>query len=206
MRDRRCQLLPVQWRASLDLTDTKSQEDKEHSMDNRFTMADITIAKSIPVVRELTNSVCSVPVKLRRKLTNQVLLDIPMYMSQHREKMIEAVCSQANKLYRLWIARNPDFEANGGRVHIVGHSVNWVVTCVWDCANASLAQRLLRTFYPISRPRCPLCRNCRLVCGMRRRTDSCSTPVICSYVEALSVSFCTWIRHKSCRGRAEIGR
>jgi len=49
-------------------------------------------------------------------------LDIPLYMSQHREKMIEAVCSQANKLYRLWIARNPDFEKNG-RVHIIGHSV-----------------------------------------------------------------------------------
>jgi len=57
MRDRRCQILPVQWRASLDLADAKSQEDKDHGMDNRFTMADITINKSIPVVRELTNSV-----------------------------------------------------------------------------------------------------------------------------------------------------
>ena len=37
--------------------------------------------------------------------------------------MIEAVCLQANKLYRLWIARNPDFEKNG-RVHIIGHSVS----------------------------------------------------------------------------------
>ena len=36
--------------------------------------------------------------------------------------MIEAVCLQANKLYRLWIARNPDFEAHG-RVHIIGHSL-----------------------------------------------------------------------------------
>jgi hypothetical protein len=36
--------------------------------------------------------------------------------------MIEAVCIQANKLYRLWLARNPEFE-NHGRVHIIGHSV-----------------------------------------------------------------------------------
>lgn len=43
-------------------------------------------------------------------------------MSHHRQKMIEAVCLQANKLYRLWIARNPDFEANG-RVHLIGHSL-----------------------------------------------------------------------------------
>lgn len=57
IRDRRVQVLPVQWRASLDLDETKSQEDRDHGMDNRFTMADITINKSIPVVRELTNSV-----------------------------------------------------------------------------------------------------------------------------------------------------
>jgi pimeloyl-ACP methyl ester carboxylesterase len=36
--------------------------------------------------------------------------------------MIEAVCLQANKLYRLWIARNSDFEKNG-RVHLIGHSL-----------------------------------------------------------------------------------
>jgi hypothetical protein len=53
----------------------------------------------------------------------KVLLDIPLYMSHHREQMIEAVCSQANRAYRLWIARNPGFEKTG-RVHIVGHSVS----------------------------------------------------------------------------------
>ncbi|WVQ93360.1 hypothetical protein IAU59_000428 [Kwoniella sp. CBS 9459] len=107
IRDRRCQILPVQWRTSLNLNDEKTEEDRDHGMDNRFTIADITINKSIPYVRELTNS---------------VLLDIPLYMSHHRQKMIEAVCLQANKLYRLWIARNPDFEKNG-RVHIIGHSL-----------------------------------------------------------------------------------
>lgn len=69
-------------------------------------MADITINKSIPYVRELTNS---------------VLLDIPLFMSQHRLKMIEAVCLQSNKLYRLWMARNPGWK---GRVHLIGHSVS----------------------------------------------------------------------------------
>ncbi|ODO01590.1 hypothetical protein I350_06410 [Cryptococcus amylolentus CBS 6273] len=107
IRDRRCQVLPVQWRASLDLDDQKTAEDAAHGMDNRFTIADITINRSIPYVRELTNA---------------VLLDIPLFMSHHRQKMIEAVCTQANKLYRLWIARNPGFEKNG-RVHIVGHSL-----------------------------------------------------------------------------------
>ncbi|WWC91359.1 uncharacterized protein L201_006302 [Kwoniella dendrophila CBS 6074] len=107
IRDRRCQILPVQWRTSIDLDDEKTEEDKEHGMDNRFTISDITMNKSIPYVRELTNA---------------VLLDIPLYMSHHRQKMIEAVCLQANKLYRLWIARNPEFEKHG-RIHIIGHSL-----------------------------------------------------------------------------------
>ncbi|KAL7421212.1 hypothetical protein Q5752_004097 [Cryptotrichosporon argae] len=107
IRERRCQVLPVQWRASLKLEPEGSEENIAHEMDNRFTMADITISKSIPYVRELTNS---------------VLLDIPLFMSHHRQKMIEAVCLQANKLYRLWIARHPGFE-HTGRVHIVGHSL-----------------------------------------------------------------------------------
>lgn len=75
------------------------------------TITDITINRSIPYVRELTNA---------------VLLDIPLFMSHHRQKMIEAVCVQANRLYRLWMARNPDFEKNGGRVHIIGHSVGFL--------------------------------------------------------------------------------
>ncbi|WVR09185.1 hypothetical protein IAU60_006247 [Kwoniella sp. DSM 27419] len=76
IRDRRCQILPVQWRTSLNLDDQKTEEDRKHGMDNTFTIADITMNKSIPYVRELTNG---------------VLLDIPLYMSHHRQKMIEAV-------------------------------------------------------------------------------------------------------------------
>lgn len=104
---RRCQVLPVQWRANLKLESDDYVESERNERDNVFTVADITIGKSIPYVREVTNS---------------VLLDIPLFMSDHRQRMIEAVCQQANRLYRLWVARHPHFEENG-RVHIVGHSV-----------------------------------------------------------------------------------
>lgn len=43
-------------------------------------------------------------------------------MSQHRQSMIEAVCTQANKAYRMWCARNPGFDSKG-RVHVIGHSL-----------------------------------------------------------------------------------
>jgi hypothetical protein len=105
VRNRRIAILPVQWRASLKLDDT-THEDREHGMDNRFTMADIT-NPGLQAVREVSNS---------------VLLDIPLFMSRHRQKMIEAVCIQANRLYRLWVARHPEFDKRG-RVHMIGHSL-----------------------------------------------------------------------------------
>lgn len=107
MGERRCQVLPVQWRANLNIESGTADEDAQKEEKNEFTFADITIGKSIPYVREVTNS---------------VLLDIPLFMSDHRQQMIEAVCQQANKLYRMWIARHPNFEEYG-RVHVVGHSV-----------------------------------------------------------------------------------
>ena len=59
IRDRRVQVLPVQWRTLLTFEHEQSEEDQQHDMDNRFTMGDITLNKSIPYVRELTNSVSS---------------------------------------------------------------------------------------------------------------------------------------------------
>ena len=126
IRDRRVQILPIQWRASLQLAE-RDDEDVQHGLDNRFTMSgmceylafrnfalrvdlcngtDITLPK-IPAIRQITNS---------------VLLDVPLFMSQHRQSMIEAVCVQANKAYRMWCARNPGFDSKG-RVHVIGHSV-----------------------------------------------------------------------------------
>ena len=105
VRNRRIAILPVQWRASLKLEEETS-EDREHGLDNRFTVADIT-NPGLAAVREVSNS---------------VLLDIPLFMSRHRQKMIEAVCTQANRLYRLWLARHPEFEKSG-RVHMIGHSL-----------------------------------------------------------------------------------
>jgi hypothetical protein len=118
-------------------------------------MSDITINKSIPYVRELTNSVRCGPF---RPTTDppQVLLDIPLFMSHHRQKMIEAVCIQANKLYRLWLARNPDFEKHG-RVHIIGHSVRFTSR---RTLTFSLVRHSQHTSCQISLPRCRLCLSC----------------------------------------------
>lgn len=57
-----------------------------------------------------------------RNAISDVALDIPFYMSQHKPKMISAVISEANRVYRLWCKNNPEFHKNG-RVHIIAHSL-----------------------------------------------------------------------------------
>ncbi|CAE6432318.1 unnamed protein product [Rhizoctonia solani] len=107
MRNRRAQFIPIPWRASMKLEIDEEERRAKQGLDNHFTLSDITPKKSIPYVRELTNN---------------VLIDIPYFMSQHRDRMIESVCLTANRAYRLWCARNPGFESHG-RVHILAHSL-----------------------------------------------------------------------------------
>ncbi|KAH7099022.1 DDHD domain-containing protein [Auriculariales sp. MPI-PUGE-AT-0066] len=107
MRSRRIQFLPLQWRASFGLSMEEAQARDEEGLDNRFSLTDITLTESIPFIRELANN---------------VLLDVPYFMSSHKESMISAVCTEANAIYIKWCKRNPGFETNG-RVHIIAHSL-----------------------------------------------------------------------------------
>ena len=50
-------------------------------------------------------------------LANISQLDIPFYMSGHKPKMIKAVVSEANRVYKLWCRNNPEFHEHG-RVHL----------------------------------------------------------------------------------------
>lgn len=62
-----------------------------------------------------------------RSMISDVMFDIPFYMSHHKDKMITALVSEANRVYRLWCRNNPGF-AEKGRVHIIAHSLGSVMT------------------------------------------------------------------------------
>ena len=94
----RVKLIPICWRRTLEF-------DPEHGM---YTLEDIGNATSIPTVRTFVN---------------KVLLDIPFYFSRHHDMMERSVLLEMNRLYRLFVQRNPDFERQGGRVSILGHSL-----------------------------------------------------------------------------------
>ena len=92
MRSKRVQFLPVQWRTGMKFDlDKKGSKD---GLDNYYTLSDITPKGSIPFVPiavddDTARTDCST--RFIRELTNNVLTDIPLFMSHHRERMIEAV-------------------------------------------------------------------------------------------------------------------
>jgi hypothetical protein len=91
---------------SFDDDDKAAQEEVE----NKYGLKDIT-PDSLPSVRSLISD---------------VMLDIPYYMSHHKDKMTSAVKREANRIYRLWCRNNPGFEEYG-RVHVVAHSLGAVM-------------------------------------------------------------------------------
>ncbi|UPK94663.1 hypothetical protein LCI18_005598 [Fusarium solani-melongenae] len=101
-------ILPLNWRMGLSFEDggPMREEDKTDYTPEGFGLKDIE-PDTIPAVRSMISD---------------VMFDIPFYMSHHKGKMIKALVSEANRVYRLWCRNNPGFAENG-RVHLIGHSL-----------------------------------------------------------------------------------
>jgi len=100
-------VLPINWRSKVSFDEgslMKDADKPEHGA--HFSMKDIT-PSTIPAVRDFIE---------------KVMLDIPYWMSIHKPRMIQAVISEANRVYRLWCKNNPEFHKEG-RVHIIAHSL-----------------------------------------------------------------------------------
>ncbi|WFD31979.1 hypothetical protein MSPP1_003021 [Malassezia sp. CBS 17886] len=102
LSDARVKLIPICWRHTM-------QFDPEHG---GYRLEDILNGATIPAVRAVMS---------------KVLLDVPLYMSDHQPNMIRSVLLEINRLYRLFVQRNPDFEARGGRVSVLGHSLGSIL-------------------------------------------------------------------------------
>ncbi|KAI9055992.1 hypothetical protein LZ554_000925 [Drepanopeziza brunnea f. sp. 'monogermtubi'] len=103
-------VLPVNWRSNLSFEDGGPMKESDQDRNSDFSLKDIT-PHTIPAVRNMISD---------------VMLDIPFYMSHHKPKMIQALISEANRVYRLWCKNNPEFHTNG-RVHIIAHSLGSVM-------------------------------------------------------------------------------
>lgn len=104
-------VLPINWRHKLSLEDGgPMSEEQRAAATEGFGLKDIEPG-TIPAVRGLISD---------------VMFDIPFYMSHHKPKMIQALVTEANRVYRLWCHNNPVFRRNG-RVHLIAHSLGSVM-------------------------------------------------------------------------------
>ncbi|KAL9939835.1 hypothetical protein V8E36_001652 [Tilletia maclaganii] len=102
------QFIPVCWRTGLSF----DQHNVEGN-DNFYSLNQINAGAAIPFVRNVIS---------------KVILDVPYYLSAHKQKMVDAARAELNRVYKLWCLRNPDFEKRGGRVSLIGHSLGSALT------------------------------------------------------------------------------
>lgn len=106
------QVLPINWRVNFDPDAPPASSAKQSDGTDMFSLDDITI-DAIPAIRDLIG---------------KVVFDIPYYMSHHKPRMIDAVVKEANRIYALWMRNNIEFEKQGGRVHILCHSLGSAIS------------------------------------------------------------------------------
>jgi hypothetical protein len=108
----RIQVLPVCWRHLLDFPrQGLKQNRREHDLGDTLeddeeypSLEDITI-EGIPFVRSLITDLA---------------LDILLYQSAYREHISGIVLRECNRIYKLFLDRNPYFD---GKISLIGHSL-----------------------------------------------------------------------------------
>ncbi|KAI7895978.1 DDHD domain-containing protein [Mucor mucedo] len=110
------QVLPILWRQGIlfgnDPTDDKSTLESDMGLPD----AD----DGCPTIDEITlDGAPNI-----RTLVSDVFLDIPLYLtSRYHSQMIHIVTKEVNRVYKLFIQKNPEFLPNNGQVSILAHSL-----------------------------------------------------------------------------------
>ncbi|BGP49361.1 hypothetical protein JCM10450v2_005249 [Rhodotorula kratochvilovae] len=110
LNGKRAQFIPVLWRGDLNFDEVdESLDAADEHLANRFSLDDIEVKGSVPFLRQVVSG---------------LVLDVPLYLSPpHKARMIRSVVKEANRIYRLFVRRNPEFEKRGGKVSIIAHSL-----------------------------------------------------------------------------------
>ncbi|KAJ0120134.1 DDHD domain-containing protein [Diaporthe amygdali] len=107
----RVQVLPVCWRHLLDFPRKREEKKSEQDIGLATTEED-----EYPSLDDITVE----GVAFARSLISDLALDVLLYQSAYREQISEIVFKEANRIYNLFVERNPGFK---GKVHIMGHSL-----------------------------------------------------------------------------------
>ncbi|GBB99560.1 hypothetical protein RclHR1_03560015 [Rhizophagus clarus] len=113
------QVLPIQWRQEIKFGMASEDENVQRDLgmpaveEGQTTLDEITL-EGVPTLR---------------MLISDVLMDVLLYMTpKYRELMINTVTKEMNRVYKLFIERNPKFIENGGKVSLYGHSLGSVLS------------------------------------------------------------------------------
>lgn len=109
----RVQVLPVVWRHLLDFP---KQSLKQNRKEQDLTDVDFGDEEDYPSLTDIT--VDGVPAV--RNLITDLALDILLYQSAYREHIAGIVQRECNRIYHLFLQRNPHFK---GKVSLIGHSL-----------------------------------------------------------------------------------
>ena len=110
----RVQVLPVVWRHLLDFPKQSfKQNNREQDLADADTIGD---EERYPSLDDIT--VDGVPAI--RSLISDLALDILLYQSAYREHISGIVQRECNRIYELFMQRNPSFN---GKVSLIGHSL-----------------------------------------------------------------------------------
>ncbi|CAG8805828.1 10268_t:CDS:2, partial [Racocetra persica] len=103
------QVLPIQWRQEIKFGMAADEENFQR---------DLGLPKAAEEGKTTLGEVTLEGVPTLRLLLSDVLMD---------EIMINTVTNEANRIYNLFIQRNPKFVENGGKVSLYGHSLGSVL-------------------------------------------------------------------------------
>ncbi|CEG81334.1 hypothetical protein RMATCC62417_15549 [Rhizopus microsporus] len=108
------QVLPIMWRQ--DVKFGMAADDEEGC---EADLGTVGVEDGCPTLDELTLE----GVPNIRTVVSDVLMDVPLYMTpRYREQMTQIITREINRVYRLFIQRNPEFQ-DKGKVSIFGHSL-----------------------------------------------------------------------------------
>jgi DDHD domain len=109
----RIQILPVVWRHLLDFPHQSFRENKERDLGNATVFGD---EQGFPTMKDITVEGIA-PI---RNLVEDLFLDILLYQSEYRDRIVHILQRECNRIYGLFCQRNPNFK---GKVSLVGHSL-----------------------------------------------------------------------------------
>ncbi|KAI8992096.1 hypothetical protein BDF20DRAFT_811924, partial [Mycotypha africana] len=109
------QVLPIMWRQDIKFGMAADDEEEGTEAD----LGTVGTEDGRPTLDELTLD----GVPNLRTVVSDVLMDIPLYMTpRYREMMTQIISTEINRVFKLFIDRNPEF-LEQGKVSIFGHSL-----------------------------------------------------------------------------------